>query len=130
MEAIKEILGLLNQKEGAQITNEHEQWEHGFKVLYKTTRLTELTQEQFDIILPFLSQRISEDIFSKHKVRLLARNRIYFIWQIFDQDWKYFPDREISMYELLTQFEKVIGFILEFRICFTKEQKEILHRIT
>jgi hypothetical protein len=98
--------------------------------------LQDLDEAQFSIVLPFLSQKIKDlryengdPVFSSHTLWLFKMAKFVFLWEIFQEDWKNYPDKNLMDTLSISRFSLYIGTRFNFRICFSGKQKEALHHI-
>ncbi len=122
------LLSLCEKNNSKQTAQPHHSHHEEKKSNYANLR--DLTDEQFKILRSFLKSPVDDILCSKDKVRALSYNKICTVWQMFVQDWPYFPDKKVDVNAILHQLTQAIGpkFTLDFVLCFTKEQRHLLHQ--
>jgi hypothetical protein len=125
----KTLLLSLCEKNNSKQTAQHHHSHHEEKKS-NYANLEDLTDGQFEMLLPFLKSPIDEIVCSKEKVRALSYNKICAVWQMFVQDWPYFPDKKVDVNDILYHLTQAIDpkFTLNFVLCFTKEQRHLLYQ--
>jgi hypothetical protein len=122
------LLSLCEKNNSKQTAQPHHSHHEEKKSNY--ANLEDLTDGQFEMLLPFLKSPIDEIVCSKEKVRALSYNKICAVWQMFVQDWPYFPDKKVDVNDILYHLTQAIDpkFTLNFVLCFTKEQRHLLYQ--